>query len=113
MGLSAHGVARGEGEGLLVLYMFGQLPEVPECEGAVPDGAVVEGVVVVVDGVVDVAAGVVLTPDEPVAALAIATTPPASAPVHASVASSFLVRFLMFNLLSQVGVLSCVLCASQ
>jgi hypothetical protein len=98
--------------------MFGQLPLVPECEGAVPDGAVVEGIVVVVDGVVvdgvvDVAAGVVLTPDEPVAAFAIATTPPASAPVQASVASSFLVRFLMFGLLSQVGVLSFVLCVSQ
>ena len=96
-----------------MLYMFGQLAELPECEGAVPDGAVVDGVVMVVDGVVDVAAGVVLTPDEPVAAFAIATTPPASAPVQASDASSFLVRCLMFGLLSQVGVLSFVLCVSQ
>ena len=44
-------------------YMFGQVPELPACDGAVPDGAVVEGVVVVVvEGVVDVAAGVVLDP---------------------------------------------------
>lgn len=93
--------------------MFGQLAELPECEGAVPDGAVVEGVVVVVAGVVDVAVGVVLTPDEPVAAFATATTPPASAPVQASVASSFLVCVLMLDLLSQVGVVSCVLCVSQ
>ena len=94
--------------------MFGQLPEPPE--GAVPDGAVADGVVVdgvVIDGVVDVAAGVVLTPDEPVAAFAIATTPPASAPVQASVASSFLVWFLMLDLLSQVAVLSFVPRASQ
>ena len=90
---------------MLVLYMFGQPVELPECEGAVPDGVAVEGVVVV-DGVVDVAAGVVLTPDEPVAAFAIATTPPASAPVQASVASSLLVRVLMLGLLSQGGVLS-------
>lgn len=95
-------------------YMFGQVPELPACDGAVPDGAVVEGVVVVVvEGVVDVAAGVVLTPDEPVAALAMATTPPASAPVQASVASSFLVRVLMLDLLSQAGVLSFVPRVSQ
>jgi hypothetical protein len=73
----------------------------------------VEGAVVVVDGVVDVAAGVVLAPDEPVAASAIATTPPASTPVQASVASSLLVRVLMLGLLSQVGVLSLALCVSQ
>jgi hypothetical protein len=106
----------GEGEGLLVLYMFGQALELPECDGAVPDGAVPDGAVVegvVVDGVVDVAAGVVLTPDEPVAAFAIATTPPASAPVQASVTSSFLACVLMLDLLSQVGVLSFVLCVSQ
>lgn len=82
--------------------MFGQLPVLPECEGAVPDGVVVDGVVV--DGDVDVAAGVVLVP-ELVAAFAIATTPPARAPVQASVASSFLARVLMFDLLSQVAVL--------
>jgi hypothetical protein len=84
--------------------MFGQLLELPVCAGAVPvpDGAVVDGVVV--DGVVAVA----VVPDdplEPVAAFAIATTPPASAPVHASVASNFLVRCLMVDLLSQVSVL--------
>jgi hypothetical protein len=83
--------------------MFGQSLELPECDGAVP---VPEGVVdgVVVDGVVAVA----VVPDEPeapVAAFAIATTPPASAPVQASVASSFLVRCLMVDLLSQVSVL--------
>jgi hypothetical protein len=89
--------------------MFGQSLELPECDGAVPVGAVPvpEGVVVdgvVVDGVVAVAV-VPDEPDAPVAAFAIATTPPASAPVQASVASSFLVRFLMVDLLSQLSVL--------
>jgi hypothetical protein len=84
--------------------MFGQLPMAPDApDGAVPDGAVVDGVVV--DGVVDVAVAVVLAPEEPVAAFAIPTTPPASAPVQASVASSFLVRVLMFDLPLQVAVL--------
>jgi hypothetical protein len=85
--------------------MFGQLPGLPECDGAVPEpeGPVVDGVAV--DGVVAVAAGVVPVPEEPVAAFAIATTPPASAPVQASVASSFLVRVLILDLLSQVRVL--------
>lgn len=82
--------------------MFGQSAELPVWAGAAPDGVVVDGVVV--DGVVDVAVGVVLAPEAPVAALAIATTPPASAPVQASVASSFLVRVLMLDLLSRVGV---------
>ena len=82
--------------------MFGQLLELPVCAGAVPDGVVVDGVVV--DGVVAVAV-VPVDPLEPVAAFAIATTPPASAPVHASVASSFLVRCLMVDLLSQLSVL--------
>ena len=87
--------------------MFGQLLELPVCAGAVPDGAVPDGAVVdgvVVDGVVAVA----VVPDDPlapVAALAIATTPPASAPVHASVASNFLLRCLMVDLLSQLSVL--------
>jgi hypothetical protein len=83
--------------------MFGQTPELPEWEGAVPDGAVVDGVVV--DGVVavDVAVlPVVPVVPEPVAALAIATTPPARAPVQARVASSFLVCVLMLDLLSFV-----------
>ena len=83
--------------------MFGQTPELPEWEGAVPDGAVVDGVVV--DGVVavDVAVlPVVPVVPEPVAAFAIATTPPARAPVQARVASSFLVCVLMLDLLSFV-----------
>jgi hypothetical protein len=87
--------------------MFGQLLELPVCAGAVPDGAVPDGAVVdgvVVDGVVAVA----VAPDDPlapVAAFAIATTPPANAPVHASVASNFLLRCLMVDLLSQLSVL--------
>jgi hypothetical protein len=88
--------------------MRGQLPELPEWEGAVPDGAVPDGAVVdgvVVDGVVAVDVAVVPVVPEPVAAFAIATTPPARAPVQASVASSFLVCVLMLDLLSA----SCVL----
>jgi hypothetical protein len=84
------------------VYMLGQSLELPVCAGAVPDGAVVDGVVV--DGVVAVA----VVPDDPlapVAAFAIATAPPASAPVHASVASNFLLRCLMVDLLSQLSVL--------
>ena len=69
---------------------------------SVPGGAVVDGVVV--DGVVAVAV-VPVDPLDPVAAFAIATTPPASAPVHARVASNLLVRCLMVVLLSQVSVL--------
>ena len=82
------------------LYMFGQLLELPECDGAVPDGVVVDGVVVATAWS---RCGCARRPRiEPVAAFAIATTPPASAPVQASVASSFLVRVLMLDLLSQV-----------
>jgi hypothetical protein len=71
--------------------MFGQFA-LPEPFGAVADGVVVDGDVgVVVDGVVVVA---VLEDDvpldeEPVAAFAIATTPPAIAPVASRLARIF------------------------
>ncbi len=68
--------------------MFGQL-ELPEPFGVV-DGVVVDGAVCVVDeGVVVVAVleDEVPLDDEPVAALAIATTPPAIAPVASRLAT--------------------------
>ena len=68
--------------------MFGQFPLLPDPFGA--DGVVVDGVV---DGVV-VAAAVpeddVLLDEEPDAAFAIATTPPAIAPVASRLARIFL-----------------------
>jgi hypothetical protein len=69
--------------------MFGQF-ELPEPFGAVVDGVVVDGAVgVVVDGVVAVAAPEDDVPlDEPVAAFAIATTPPAIAPVASRLATT-------------------------
>ena len=66
--------------------MFGQLAELPEPCGA--DGVVVDGVVV--DGVV--ADGVLEDEpllDEPVEPFAIATTPPAIAPVTSRLATTF------------------------
>jgi hypothetical protein len=78
--------------------MFGQFAELPvPGDGAVVEGAVVDGVVVV-EGVVAV---VVVPEDVPMAALATATTPPPSAPVHASVASNFRVPGPMIYLLSR------------
>ena len=68
--------------------MFGQL-ELPELFGVV-DGVVVDGAVCVVDeGVVVVAVleDEVPLDDEPVAAFAIATTPPAIAPVASRLAT--------------------------
>jgi hypothetical protein len=74
--------------------MFGQFA-LPEPFGAVVDGVVVDGVVgVVVDGV---GVGVVVAvleddvplDEEPVAAFAIATTPPAIAPVASRLARIF------------------------
>ena len=70
--------------------MFGQF-ELPEPFGAV-DGVVVDGAVcVVVEGVVVVAVleDEVPLDDEPVAAFAIATTPPAIAPVASRLATIF------------------------
>ena len=70
--------------------MFGQF-ELPEPFGVV-DGVVVDGAVcVVVDGVVVVAVleDEVPLDDEPVAAFAIATTPPAIAPVASRLATIF------------------------
>jgi hypothetical protein len=70
--------------------MFGQF-ELPEPFGAV-DGVVVDGAVCVVDdGVVVVAVleDEVPLDDEPVAAFAIATTPPAIAPVASRLATIF------------------------
>jgi hypothetical protein len=70
--------------------MFGQL-ELPEPLGVV-DGVVVDGAVCVVDeGVVVVAVleDEVPLDDEPVAAFAIATTPPAIAPVASRLATIF------------------------
>ena len=70
--------------------MFGQFPLLPDPFGA--DGVVVDGLVV--DGVVVVAAAVpeddVPFDDEPDAAFAIATTPPAIAPVASRLARIFL-----------------------
>jgi hypothetical protein len=72
--------------------MFGQFA-LPEPFGAVVDGVVVDGVVgVVVDGVGVVVAVLeddVPLDEEPVAAFAIATTPPAIAPVASRLARIF------------------------
>ncbi len=68
--------------------MFGQFALLPEPFGA--DGVVVDGVVVAAEGVVVVAAAVPEDDppaDDPEAALAIATTPPANAPVATTLAS--------------------------
>jgi hypothetical protein len=69
--------------------MFGQF-EPPDPLGAVIDGVVVDGgVCVVVDGVVVAAVLEDDVPlDEPVAAFAIATTPPAIAPVATRLATT-------------------------
>jgi hypothetical protein len=69
--------------------MFGQFA-LPEPFGVV-DGVVVDGVCVVDEGVVVVAVleDEVPLDDEPVAAFAIATTPPAIAPVASRLATIF------------------------
>lgn len=71
-------------------HMFGQFELLPEPFGVV-DGVVVDGAVCVVDdGVVVVAVLEDELPlDEPVAAFAIATTPPAIAPVASRLARIF------------------------
>jgi hypothetical protein len=62
--------------------MFGQFPELLPCDGVVP-----------VCGVVD-DFGVVLVPDEPVAAFAIAAPPPRTAQTRATLSRAFFIRVI-------------------